>query len=80
MRERERGKTRKFDWPVAFTKIKLMAANCTLAEGEGGRGSVSIRTILVLFSLSGFQKKEKMQHGVIGAVYVARYKHTAIKL
>ena len=34
MRERERGKTRKFDWPVAFTKIKLMAANCTLAQRE----------------------------------------------
>ena len=21
-----------FDWPVAFTKVKLMAANCTLAK------------------------------------------------
>ena len=40
-REKERegrreGRTQKrrslFDWPVAFTKVKVMVANCTLAK------------------------------------------------
>ena len=33
-RERERDARRKslFDWPVAFTKVILIVANCTLAK------------------------------------------------
>ena len=31
-RERERQDASVFDWPVAFTKVKLMVANCTLAK------------------------------------------------
>ena len=33
-RQRQRDKRRKslFDWPVAFTKVILIVANCTLAK------------------------------------------------
>ena len=41
-RQRDRETESLFDWPVAFTKVKLMVANCALAVFRGACKSYEI--------------------------------------
>ena len=62
-RERERERRRKslFDWPVAFTKVKLMVANCALAVF---RGACKSYEIAIVYGCAVFQKPEDPANSV----------------